>query len=82
MFKTVSIGEMIREKIQYRYTLGKLIGEGAYGSVRVATLISDPSKMFAIKSLKRCKFDIGGLDHDGDDHSGHDHGTHQDQKDA
>lgn len=78
LLRSLSLGEMIQEKIHNKYTLGKLIGEGAYGSVRVAHLTSDPSKLFAIKSMKRCKFDIGGLEHDGDDHAGHDHGDNDD----
>lgn len=57
-----------------------MIGEGAFGSVRVAHLKTDKKKKFAIKSMKRCNFDIGGLDHDDDDHEGHDHGDNEDRQ--
>ena len=77
MFRTVSIGDMVQEKIQEKYTFEKLIGEGAFGSVRIAHLKADKSKKFAIKSMKRCKFDTGatGGEDDKDDHHDHDHGA-------
>ena len=70
---------MKKESIQDKYVFVKKIGEGAYGTVRIAHLKTDVNKKFAIKSLKRCKFDMAGLDSDDEDHHDHDHGN-EDEK--
>ena len=43
------------ENIRKIYSFGSFLGEGVAGVVRSATLISDPSKHFAIKSMDRKK---------------------------
>ena len=39
-----------------RYNFGKPIGEGGFGSVKIASLKKDYSKKFAIKSIKKEDF--------------------------
>jgi len=42
--------------IQLKYKFVKLLGEGAFGKVHLATLNVDPKKKFAIKSILRETF--------------------------
>ena len=51
--RTGELGIMIREAISARYRFEKPLGEGAFGKVKVASLIADHSKKFAIKSIPR-----------------------------
>lgn len=45
--------EITREFIAKKYRFEKVLGEGAQGKVKVASLRADPSKKFAIKSIPR-----------------------------
>lgn len=47
---------MTREAISARYRFEKPLGEGAFGKVKVASLIADNTKKFAIKSIPRHLF--------------------------
>ena len=47
---------MIREAVSTRYRFEKPLGEGAFGKVKVASLIADNTKKFAIKSIPRHLF--------------------------
>ena len=51
--KSVSVKEIVTESIKKQYKFGKILGEGAFGKVKQATLLADPSKVFAIKSIPR-----------------------------
>lgn len=51
--KSVSVKEIVSESIKKQYKFGKILGEGAFGKVKQATLLADPSKVFAIKSIPR-----------------------------
>ena len=51
--KTVSVKDIVTENIKMQYKFGKILGEGAYGKVKLATLLADPTKVFAIKSIPR-----------------------------
>lgn len=53
MSKNVSIKEIVTENIKQQYKFGKILGEGAFGKVKKATLLADPTKVFAIKSIPR-----------------------------
>jgi serine/threonine protein kinase len=41
-----------------RYNFEKTLGEGAFGKVKVASLVDDPKKKFAIKSIPRRLIDL------------------------
>lgn len=45
--------EITREQITKKYRFEKVLGEGAQGKVKVASLRADKSKKFAIKSIPR-----------------------------
>ena len=47
---------MTREAVATRYRFEKPLGEGAFGKVKVASLIADNTKKFAIKSIPRHLF--------------------------
>ena len=51
-----------KEDIRLVYTFQKQLGEGAFGSVRLATKSSMPDKKFAVKSLERKEINIGDLE--------------------
>lgn len=55
-----SLGYIVREGIHKKYKFEKTLGEGSFGKVKVASLWSDPSKKFAIKSIPREFFDKQG----------------------
>mmetsp|Transcript_8200 Transcript_8200/g.9308 ORF Transcript_8200/g.9308 Transcript_8200/m.9308 type:complete len:89 (+) Transcript_8200:89-355(+) len=44
---------MIRENIRKVYNIGKCLGSGQFGSVRVATPYTNPKQKYAIKSVPR-----------------------------
>lgn len=48
-----SLTEITREHITKKYRFEKVLGEGAQGKVKVASLRADESKKFAIKSIPR-----------------------------
>ena len=48
--------EITREYIAKKYRFEKVLGEGAFGKVKVASLRADASKKFAIKSIPRSIF--------------------------
>jgi serine/threonine protein kinase len=43
-----------------RFRFEKTLGEGAYGKVKTASLIDNPGKKFAIKSIPRKLIDFEG----------------------
>ena len=43
-----------------RFVFEKMIGEGAFGKVNIASLRSNPTKKFAIKSIPRDILDQAG----------------------
>lgn len=45
--------KMIKENIRKVYKIGKWLGTGQFGSVRIATRLTEPDKKYAIKSIKR-----------------------------
>lgn len=51
--KRVSVKEIVQESIKSLYKFEKILGEGAFGKVKSAHLLTDPSKKFAIKSIPR-----------------------------
>ena len=53
LVKKMSIKHIVRENIQLRYKFEKTLGEGAFGKVKIASLHSDPTRKFAIKSIPR-----------------------------
>jgi serine/threonine protein kinase len=53
LVKKMSIQHIVRENIRTRYKFEKTLGEGAFGKVKIASLHSDPSRKFAIKSIPR-----------------------------
>jgi len=42
-----------------RYNFEETLGEGAFGKVKIASLIEFPEKKFAIKSIPRRHLDLG-----------------------
>jgi len=56
----VKLNQLSKEVIQKKYKFIKLLGEGAFGKVHLATLTVDPSKKFAIKSIDRDTFNFKG----------------------
>ena len=46
-------GHIVKERIQNRYRFLNTLGEGTFGKVKVACLISNPSKKYAVKSIPR-----------------------------
>ena len=44
-----------REDIRLIYTMGRILGTGTFGTVRLACKAGFPSKKFAVKSLPRRK---------------------------
>lgn len=54
MFKRQhSVKFIVKEDIKQKYFFEKILGEGAFGKVKVASIIGDPSRKFAIKSIPR-----------------------------
>ena len=47
------VKRIVNEDIRTIYKLGKLIGSGNFGTVRLASSKSNPQKVFAIKSIPR-----------------------------
>mmetsp|Transcript_39304 Transcript_39304/g.60030 ORF Transcript_39304/g.60030 Transcript_39304/m.60030 type:complete len:115 (+) Transcript_39304:336-680(+) len=45
-----------------RYNFERTLGEGAFGKVKIASLIENPTKKFAIKSIPRKLLDLGAKD--------------------
>ena len=45
------------ENIENNYKFGKVIGGGHFGTVRIACLINDQSKKFAIKTINKDSID-------------------------
>ena len=57
MFKeSPLLTEIHMEKIAKMYRFEKVLGEGAQGKVKVASLRADETKKFAIKSIQRSFF--------------------------
>ena len=50
----------MKENIKNRYQFLDTLGEGTFGKVKVACLISNPSKKYAIKSIPRDMVDQVG----------------------
>ena len=46
-----------KDNIRSVYKMGKLIGSGNFGTVRLAKPYSNPHKVYAIKSIAREKID-------------------------
>ena len=55
--RKMTIDSLVCENIQVRYTFEKLIGEGAFGKVNIASLKAAPDKKYAIKSIPRELFE-------------------------
>lgn len=51
--KKIPLNYIVKENIQNRYRFLNTLGEGTFGKVKVACLISNPSKKYAIKSIPR-----------------------------
>ena len=47
------IKRISREDVRLTYKFGSLLGEGSFGTVRLAHKTSNPEKKFAIKSILR-----------------------------
>ena len=79
LFKNTSVKDIVTENIKYQYKFGKILGEGAFGKVKKATLLADASKVYAIKSIPRHLLD--NHHREGCNHShqgqGHEH-SHED----
>ena len=58
------VRRIVREDVRTVYTMGKLIGSGNFGTVRLATPKTNPNRVVAIKSIPREKIeaDIGMLE--------------------
>ena len=56
--RSFSLDKIVRENIQMRYRFEKTLGEGAFGKVKIASLIDNPSKKFAVKSIPRKLIDF------------------------
>jgi serine/threonine protein kinase len=58
------VKRIVSENIRNVYMIGKIIGSGNFGTVRLATHISNPNKLFAVKSIPREKIEaeIGMLE--------------------
>lgn len=55
-YKLVTIKNLAKDVITERYNFEKPLGEGGFGSVKVASLKKDPRKKYAIKSIKKEEF--------------------------
>ena len=55
----MNLKETVRENVQMRYNFEGILGEGAFGKVKIASLIDNPEKKFAIKSIPRKLIDFG-----------------------
>ena len=51
--KTTGVKDIIKEDIKQKYKFEKILGEGAFGKVKMASIIGDPDRKFAIKSIPR-----------------------------
>jgi hypothetical protein len=51
------IQRIVTDNIRTIYDMGKLIGSGNFGTVRLATPFTNPNKQFAIKSIPREKLE-------------------------
>ena len=51
------VKRIAKDNIKSVYKMGKLIGSGNFGSVRLAYPYANPHKTFAIKSIAREKID-------------------------
>lgn len=51
----IDVHGISKGRIKDRYKFGKSLGEGGFGQVRLATLLDDECKKFAIKSIPREK---------------------------
>ena len=53
LLEGVGLGQIVMESIHKRYRFEKTLGEGAFGKVKVASLLANPEKKYAIKSIPR-----------------------------
>ena len=51
--RSVKLNQIHKMRIQNHYKFEKKLGEGAFGKVHVASLLQNPNKKFAIKSIQR-----------------------------
>ena len=51
-----------KEDIRLVYTFEKLLGEGGFGSVRLASKTSMPDSQFAVKSIERDEINVSDLE--------------------
>lgn len=51
------LSNIYKENIKERYLFEETLGEGAFGKVKVASLLENRNKKFAIKSIPRCVID-------------------------
>ena len=58
--KTIPLNYIVKDNIQHRYRFLNTLGEGSFGKVKVACLIDNPSKKYAIKSIPRDIVDYHG----------------------
>lgn len=47
------VKRIVKEDIRKVYKLNKIVGSGNFGTVRLANPVSNPDKVFAIKSIPR-----------------------------
>ena len=60
--KSIPLNYIVKDNIQQRYRFLNTLGEGSFGKVKVACLIDNPSKKYAIKSIPRDIVDQHGKD--------------------
>ena len=51
------LNRIVKEDIRKIYKMGKIIGSGNFGTVRLAAPISNPHKVYAVKSIPREKIE-------------------------
>ena len=56
------MNKLNKEDIRLVYEFNKQLGEGAFGSVRLATKIKMPGKQYAVKSIERNTIDLNDLE--------------------
>ena len=47
------VRRIVNDSIRKVYNMGKIVGSGNFGTVRLATPYSNPHKKFAVKSIPR-----------------------------